>query len=143
MFEEDKTKPFEAMQYHIFKDYEAKTIGRNIAADFEQLRIGCGYDHNWVLNTQSDDSRPCARLESPLTGIAMEVFTTEPGMQVYTSNFLNGSVIGKDNIPYQQRSAVCLETQKFPDSPNHRWPESYAFLQPGETYRSRTKYRFQ
>ena len=121
---------------------QAKAIGRDIAADFEQLRIGRGYDHNWVLNTQGDDSRPCARLESPVTGIAMEVFTTEPGMQVYTGNFLNGSVIGKKGIAYQQRSAVCLETQKFPDSPNHRWPESNAFLRPGETYRSRTKYRF-
>ncbi len=121
---------------------QAKAIGRDIDADYEQLRIGRGYDHNWVLNTKGDDSRPCARLESPVTGIAMEVFTTEPGMQVYTGNFLNGSVIGKDGIAYHQRSAVCLETQKFPDSPNQHWPESNAFLRPGETYRSRTKYRF-
>ena len=121
---------------------QAKAIGRDIAAEFEQLRIGRGYDHNWVLNTQGDDSRPCARLESPLTGIAMEVFTTEPGIQVYTGNFLNGSVIGKDNIPYQQRSAVCLETQKFPDSPNQHWPESNAFMRPGETYKSRTAFKF-
>ena len=121
---------------------QAKAIGRDIAEDFEQLHIGRGYDHNWVLNTQGDDSHPCARLESPMTGIAMEVFTTEPGMQVYTGNFLNGSVIGKDGIAYQQRSAVCLETQKFPDSPNQHWPESNAFLRSGETYRSHTKYRF-
>ena len=121
---------------------QAKTIGRNIAADFEQLRIGRGYDHNWVLNTQGDDSHPCARLESPMTGIAMEVFTTEPGMEVYTGNFLDGSVIGKNGIPYQQRSAICLETQKFPDSPNQHWPESNAFLRPGETYRSRTAFKF-
>ena len=121
---------------------QAKTIGRDIAADFEQLHIGHGYDHNWVLNTQGDDSRPCARLESPVTGIVMEVFTTEPGMQVYTGNFLDSSIIGKDNIAYQQRSAVCLETQKFPDSPNQHWPESNAFLRPGETYKSRIKYSF-
>lgn len=121
---------------------QAKAIGRNIASDFEQLRIGRGYDHNWVLNTQGDDSHPCARLVSPLTGIVMEVFTTEPGMQVYTGNFLDGNVTGKNNIAYQQRSAVCLETQKFPDSPNHHWPESNAFLRPGETYKSRTAFKF-
>ncbi|MBP5663742.1 MAG: galactose mutarotase [Bacteroidales bacterium] len=122
---------------------QTKAIGRDIDTDFEQLRIGRGYDHNWVLNTLGDDTRPCARLESPVTGIAMEVFTTEPGMQVYTGNFLDGSVIGKNGIAYQQRSAVCLETQKFPDSPNQHWPESNAFLRPGHTYKSRTKYRFQ
>ena len=121
---------------------QAKAIGRDITADFEQLLTGRGYDHNWVLNTQGDDSRPCARLESPLTGIAMEVFTTEPGMQVYTGNFLDGSVIGKNGIAYQQRSAVCLETQKFPDSPNQHWLESNAFLRPDETYKNHTKYRF-
>ena len=122
---------------------QAKAIGRDIDTDYEQLRIGRGYDHNWVLNTKGNDSRPCARLESPVTGIAMEVFTTEPGMQVYTGNFLDGSVLGKNGIAYQQRSAVCLETQKFPDSPNQHWPESNAFLRPGHTYKSRTKYRFQ
>ena len=121
---------------------QPKPIGRDIAADFEQLRIGRGYDHNWVLNTKGDDSRPCARLESPVTGIALEVYTTEPGMQVYTGNFLDGTVTGKYGNVYQQRAAVCLETQKFPDSPNQRWPESNAFLRPGEVYRSRTKFRF-
>ena len=121
---------------------QAKPIGRDIAADFGQLRIGRGYDHNWVLNTKGDDTHPCARLESPLTGIAMEVFTTERGMQVYTGNFLDGSVIGKSGVVYPQRSAVCLETQKFPDSPNHNWPESNAFLRPGETYRSKTRFHF-
>ena len=120
----------------------AKPIGRDIAADFEQLRIGRGYDHNWVLNTKGDDSRPCARLESPVTSIVLEVYTTEPGMQVYTGNFLDGSVTGKNGIVYQQRAAVCLETQKFPDSPNQHWPESDAFLRPGETYRSHTKFKF-
>ena len=121
---------------------QPKPIGRDIAADFEQLRIGRGYDHNWVLNTKGDDSRPCARLESPVTGIALEVYTTEPGMQVYTGNFLDGTVTGKYGNVYQQRAAVCLETQKFPDSPNQKWPESDAFLRPGEVYRSRTKFHF-
>ena len=121
---------------------QAKPIGRDISADFEQLRRGRGYDHNWVLNTKGDDSRPCARLESPITGITMEVYTTEPGMQVYTGNFLDGTFIGKGEVIYQQRSAVCLETQKFPDSPNQHWPESNAFLRPGEVYHSHTRFKF-
>ena len=121
---------------------QVKPIGRDITADFDQLHIGRGYDHNWVLNTNGDDSCPCVRLESPLTGIAMEVFTTEPGLQVYTGNFLDGSVAGKGGVMYQQRSAVCLETQKFPDSPNHQWPESNAYLRIGETYYSKTVFRF-
>ena len=122
---------------------QPKAIGQDIAADFEQLRIGRGYDHNWVLNTKGDDTRPCARLESPVTGIALEVYTTEPGMQVYTGNFLDGTVVGKGGVVYQQRAAVCLETQKFPDSPNQGWPESNAYLRPGETYRSRTRFKMQ
>lgn len=120
----------------------AKAIGRDITIDNEQLRNGKGYDHNWVLNTRGNIEKPCARLESPTTGIVMEVFTTEPGMQVYTGNFLDGTVKGKGGIAYQQRSAVCLETQKYPDSPNHDWPESSARLNPGEQYQSRTCYRF-
>ena len=121
---------------------QPKPIGRDIAADFEQLRIGRGYDHNWVLNTKGDDSHPCARLESPVTGIALEVYTTEPGMQVYTGNFLDGTFVGKGGVVYQRRAAVCLETQKFPDSPNQHWPESNAILRPGERYSSRTTFRF-
>ena len=121
---------------------QPKPIGRDIAADFEQLRIGRGYDHNWVLNTKGDDSHPCARLESPVTGIALDVYTTEPGLQVYTGNFLDSTVTGKGGVAYQQRAAVCLETQKFPDSPNQHWPESNAFLRPGEVYQSHTKFRF-
>ena len=121
---------------------QAKPIGRDIAADFGQLRIGRGYDHNWALNTKGDETRPCARLESPATGIVLEVYTTEPGLQVYTGNFLDGSVTGKYGNVYQQRAAVCLETQKFPDSPNQHWPESDAFLRPGGTYRGRTSFRF-
>ncbi|MBR3559636.1 MAG: galactose mutarotase [Bacteroidales bacterium] len=120
----------------------AKTVGEDISADFEQLRRGRGYDHNWVLNTRGDDTRACARLESPVTGIVMEVFTTEPGLQVYTGNFLNGSMTGKGGVVYQQRVGICLETQKFPDSPNQKWPESNAFLRPGELYRSRTRFQF-
>ena len=120
----------------------AKAIGAGIQRDCEQLKNGKGYDHNWVLNTGGDASRACARLESPATGIVMEVYTTEPGMQVYAGNFLDGTVKGKGGIAYPQRSAVCLETQKYPDSPNRQWAESDAYLHPGETYESMTKYVF-
>ncbi|MBR1517321.1 MAG: galactose mutarotase [Bacteroidales bacterium] len=122
---------------------KAKEVGKDIDNyDFQQLKNGNGYDHNWVLNTRGDASRPCARLVSPLTGIALEVYTTEPGMQVYTGNFLDGTVIGKQGIAYPQRSAICLETQKYPDSPNKQWDESNAYLNPGETYRSYCKFKF-
>lgn len=124
-------------------DFRApKAVGRDIATDHPQLHNGHGYDHNWVLNTRGDDTRPCARLESPATGIVMEVFTSEPGMQVYTGNFLDGSLKGKDGIAYAQRSAICLETQKYPDSPNNHWPESNAFLNPGQTFSSHTVFAF-
>ncbi len=120
----------------------AKAVGKEMDADNVQLRNGNGYDHNWVLNTRGDVEKPCARLESPTTGIVLEVFTTEPGMQVYTGNFLDGTVKGKGGVAYPQRSAICLETQKYPDSPNRQWAESNAYLNPGETYQSRTRYRF-
>lgn len=124
-------------------DFRApKAVGRDIATDHPQLHNGHGYDHNWVLNTRGDDTRPCARLESPATGIVMEVFTSEPGMQVYTGNFLDGSLKGKGGIAYAQRSAICLETQKYPDSPNNHWPESNAFLYLGQTFSSHTVFAF-
>ena len=119
-----------------------KVIGVDIEKDDVQLRNGSGYDHNWVLNHPGDMSKPCAQVESPATGIALEVFTTEPGLQVYTGNFLDGSVAGKGGKKYGRRCAVCLETQKYPDSPNHEWAESNAFLNPGEVYESQSRYRF-
>ena len=109
--------------------------------DFVQLKNGNGYDHNWVLATAGDLSRPAARLVSPVSGIALEVFTDEPGIQVYVGNFLDGTVRGKHGIPYAHRTAVCLETQHYPDSPNKpQWPS--VVLRPGETYHSRCIYRF-
>ena len=119
----------------------AKPIGRDIEADDPQLLIGRGYDHNFVLNTHGSLERPCARLESPLTSIAMEVRTTAPGMQVYTGNFLDG-VVGKNGTPYPRRSAICLETQFYPDSPNHCWPESSGYLLPGIPFDSSTIFTF-
>lgn len=107
---------------------------------FEQLKNGKGYDHNWVLNT-NDISQVAAKLESPETGIALEVYTTEPGIQFYAGNFLDGTVTGKKGVKYQQRSAVCLETQKYPDTPNKKdWPS--ATLRPGEKYTSETIFKF-
>jgi aldose 1-epimerase len=109
--------------------------------DFEQLKNGDGYDHNWVLNTKGDDTVVAASVWSPVTGIRLDVYTTEPGVQVYSGNFLDGTVTGKNDITYQKRTAVCLETQKYPDSPNKPdWPSPY--LKPGEKYTSRCIYKF-
>ena len=109
--------------------------------DFVQLKNGNGYDHNWVLNTKGDITRKCATLESPLTGIVLDVYTNEPGIQVYTGNFLDGSLTGKKGITYNQRASVCLETQKYPDTPNKpEWPS--AVLRPGEKYMSQCIFKF-
>jgi aldose 1-epimerase len=121
-----------------------KKIGAEIGADFEQLKFGRGYDHNWVLNTKGCMRCPVARLTCPDTGIKMEVYTNEPGIQVYTGNFLDGSVNGKDGKPANFRTAVCLETQHFPDSPNKSHLEGWysCELNPGEEYVSCCIYQF-
>lgn len=109
--------------------------------EFDQLKYGDGYDHNWVLNTSGDITIPAATVHNPETGIELKVYTTEPGLQVYTGNFLDGTVTGKNGIDYKKRTAICLESQKFPDSPNKSdWPSPY--LNPGETYTSRCIYKF-
>lgn len=109
--------------------------------DFEQIKNGNGYDHNWVLNTKGDINQKSAVLESPNTGIVLEVYTNEPGIQFYAGNFLDGSLSGKKGIVYNQRASVCLETQKYPDTPNKpEWPS--AVLQPGEKYFSHCIYKF-
>ena len=109
--------------------------------DFVQLKNGNVYDHNWVLNTKGDVTRKCATLESPLTGIVLDVYTNEPGIQVYAGNFLDGSLTGKKGITYNQRASVCLETQKYPDTPNKpEWPS--AVLRPGEKYMSQCIFKF-
>ena len=109
--------------------------------DFVQLKNGNGYDHNWVLNTKGDVTRKCATLESPLTGIVLDVYTNEPGIQVYAGNFLDGSLTGKKGITYNQRASVCLETQKYPDTPNKPHFPS-ATLLPGDEYQQITVYKF-
>lgn len=109
--------------------------------DNEQIKFGKGYDHNWVLTTKGDISKVAAKLSSPVTGITLEVYTNEPGIQVYTGNFLDGTVTGKKGIAYPQRASVCLETQHYPDSPNKaHWPS--VILEPGQTYHSRCIYKF-
>ena len=108
---------------------------------FDQLKNGDGYDHNWVLNTKGDVSKVAATLESPKTGIVMDVYTNEPGVQFYAGNFLDGTQKGKKGIVYNKRVAVCLETQKYPDTPNKpEWPS--ALLRPGEKYFSQCNYKF-
>ena len=110
----------------------------------EQIRFGLGYDHNFVLNRNepgADSLALAARVFEPTSGRVMEVFTTEPGVQFYSGNFLDGSITGKDGAVYEHRTGFCLETQHFPDSPNQSTFPS-TILRPGETYRSRTVYKF-
>ena len=120
-----------------------KVLGQDIDKfEFEQMKFGNGYDHNWVLNSKGDVNVLAAKLLSPTTGIFVEVYTNEPGIQVYSGNFLDGTAKGKKGIAYAQRTGFCLETQKYPDSPNKQWAESNAYLAPGETYKSFCKYKF-
>ena len=118
---------------------QAKPIGQDIESKHPQMLIGHGYDHNYVLRQPTLD-HASATLRSPLTGITLEVYTDAPGLQLYTGNFLNG-VQGKGGVCYPMRSAVCLEAQQYPDSPNHRWPESTGYLVPGHPYRSTTIFK--
>lgn len=117
-------------------------IGRDINRfDYEQIKFANGFDHNWCLNTAGDDTQVAAKVICPSTGICLEVYTNEPGIQVYSGNFLDGSVSGKKGIVYNQLCGLCLETQKYPDSPNKSdWPSAY--LNPGETYYSHCIYKF-
>ena len=113
--------------------------------DNEQLANGHGYDHNWVLRESNDITTVAAKVVSPVTGIVLEVLTDQPGIQIYTGNFLDGTVTGKKGVVYNRRAAICLETQVYPDSPNKKhinpsWPSPY--LKPGETYTHHTIFRF-
>lgn len=118
-----------------------KPIGQDINADCIQIRNGNGYDHNWCLDTGGDIKQVACELYCPQTGIDLKVYTNEPGIQVYSGNFLDGTVTGKKGIVYQQRSAICLETQHYPDSPNKpQWPS--VVLRPGETYTSHCIFAF-
>lgn len=114
-------------------------IGARADEDFEALRFGGGYDHCWVL--EGGGMRLAARLKDPKTGRVMEVHTDQPGIQLYGGNFLDGSMTGKGGVRYARRSAVCLETERFPDAPNQPAFPS-AVLRPGETYRHVMIHRF-
>jgi aldose 1-epimerase len=116
-------------------------IGERIEADYEQLKAGGGYDHNWVLNRSGGGLILAAKVTEPTSGRVMEVYTTEPGVQFYAGNFLDGTITGKEGKVYKHRWGFCLETQHFPDSPNKpSFPSTT--LRPGDTYKTTTVYRF-
>jgi aldose 1-epimerase len=116
-------------------------IGARIEQKDEQLNFGQGYDHNFVINRKGSDLVLAARVDEPTTGRTMEVYTTEPGVQFYSGNHLDGSISGKSGHIYKRRSGFCLETQHFPDSPNQPGFPS-TILRPGAVYQSRTIYKF-
>jgi aldose 1-epimerase len=116
-------------------------IGARIAANDAQIRYGNGYDHNYVIDRTSEGLVAAAHVMEPMTGRVLDVSTTEPGMQFYTGNFLDGTLMGKRGHVYKQRMGFCLETQHFPDSPNKpTFPNT--ILRPGETFRSKTVFAF-
>jgi aldose 1-epimerase len=125
--------PFDFRQPH--------AIGERIDVKDEQIQFGGGYDHNWVLNGTIGTLRPAARVVEPKSGRVLEVQTTEPGVQFYTGNFLDGAITGKGGKVYNKRYGFCLETQHFPNSPNEpKFPSPV--LKPGETYKSTTVFKF-
>lgn len=132
-------------------DFRTPTaIGEKMDTTFNQVKNASGYDHNWCLNTYKDgkgnDNVPCASLYSPQTGIFLEVYTTEPGLQVYSGNFQGTGIACKHGVKYPKHVSVCLESQRYPDSPTkiaegvEGWTD--ATLRPGETYRSHLRYHF-
>ena len=131
--EEVEDTPFDFRSEH--------TIGKRIEEEYTQLIYGNGYDHNFILNRSKNDSGFCAKAISPKTGIILDIYTTEPGVQLYTGNYLDGSFIGKNGHKYPKRSAFCLETQHFPDSIHH--PDFPTIvLNPGDKFHSKTTYKF-
>jgi len=119
----------------------AHAIGERINQDEEQLKLGNGYDHTWIINGRAGTLRLAATAYEATSGRTMQVWTTEPGVQFYTGNFLDGTLTGKSGKIYQRRFGFCFETQHYPDSPNHpAFPTTT--LKKGATYRSTTIYRF-
>jgi aldose 1-epimerase len=124
-------------------DFRTPTaIGARIEAKDQQIEFGPGYDHNWVLDREPGDGlQLAARVHDPASGRVMEIKTTEPGLQFYSGNFLDGTITGKDQHVYTRHAGMCLETQHYPDSPNEpKFPST--ILKPGEEYRSHTVYTF-
>ncbi|MEM6798186.1 MAG: aldose epimerase family protein [Planctomycetota bacterium] len=119
----------------------AKPIGRDVGQSQQQLEFGLGYDHNWVLDRQGDGLQLAARVVEPTSGRVLEIHTTEPGIQFYCGNFLDGRLKGKSGKAYVHRGGFCLETQHFPNSPNQpSFPST--ILKPGEIYDTTTVFRF-
>ena len=117
-------------------------VGERIEEEFEALKFGKGYDHTYILNKENENELSfCARCSSPITGIVMECYTTEPGVQLYTGNWMTGNFVGKNGQRYPARAALCLETQHFPNSPNNPDYPSVT-LRPDDTFRSQTIYKF-
>lgn len=121
---------------------ELTRIGDRIDdTSFEAIAFAGGYDHNWILDTAGDDTVPAASVYCPESGIVMTEYTNEPGVQVYSGNFLDGTLTGKNGIVYQKRAGICLESQHYPDSPNKpEWPSTV--LRPGEKYYSHCVFSF-
>jgi aldose 1-epimerase len=120
---------------------KATAIGARINADDQQLHLGHGYDHNWVLDRKGSDMEEAAELYDPGSGRMLKVLTDQPGIQFYSGNFLDGSIKGKGGKPYGLHAGLCLETQHFPDSPNHPdFPSTE--LRPGERYHTVTVFSF-
>ena len=126
----------------VFDFSQPKAIGARINDKTDQQIVyGLGYDHCWVLTDSTGKLKSAAMVTEPVSGRKMEVLTTEPAVQFYTGNFLDGSINGKGGVKYQQRTGLCLETEHYPDSPNQsKFPSTE--LSPGETYRSTTMYKF-
>jgi aldose 1-epimerase len=120
---------------------KATAVGARIEQNDEQLKLGKGYDHNWVLDQNGAAPSLAARVEEPSSGRVLEAFTDQPGVQFYTGNSLDGSIKGKGGKPYGRFSGLCLETQHFPDSPNKPGFPS-TVLKPGQAFHSTTIYRF-
>ena len=123
-------------------DFRTPTaIGARIAQNDEQLKFGNGYDHNWIINKPMGKFGLDARVTEPTSGRVMEVWSTEPGLQFYSGNFLDGTITGKGGMVYQFRNAIVMEPQHYPDSPNHpNFPSTE--LKPGETYKNTIVYKF-
>jgi aldose 1-epimerase len=123
-------------------DFRTPTaIGARIGQDDEQLKFGGGYDHNWVINKEFGKLELMARVTEPESGRVLEVFSTEPGLQFYSGNFLDGTITGKGGWVYEHRAAFCMEPQHYPDSPNKpEFPTTE--LKPGQVYHNTIIYRF-
>jgi aldose 1-epimerase len=132
-------KPVAGTPFDFTKPFK---IGARINdAKDEQIKFGLGYDHCWVLTDSTKNLKLAASVYEPTSGRVLEVFTTEPAIQFYTGNFLDGTITGKGGKVYKHRFGLCLETQHYPDSPNQaKFPSTV--LKPGETYETTTVYKF-